>query len=170
MGPVPAPTYWLGAQQEPTAQPTGPCPNVKERHIFDIVPWEFRRQLPARLLQRRLKGATARPVSMCCRLGLGHRLAPPPHQPSPGGSTSATPPQGGSDTRYEPGTSFTPWTGNMVYITAKESGKKPCAGLKYHSPLEGESARPGRSPQSSRWGDNAPPHLAESGSVDQPGV
>ena len=40
---------------------------------------------------------------------------------------------------------------------AKESGKKPCAGLEDHSPLEGESARPGRSPQSSRWGANAAP-------------
>ena len=40
---------------------------------------------------------------------------------------------------------------------AQESGKKLCAGLKNHSPLEGESARPGRSPQSSRWGANAAP-------------
>ena len=39
---------------------------------------------------------------------------------------------------------------------ARESGKEPCAGLKNHSPLEGESAR-GRSPQSSRWGANAAP-------------
>ena len=34
----------------------------------------------------------------------------------------------------------------------QEWGKEPCAGLKNHSPLEGESARPGRSPQSSRRG------------------
>ena len=40
---------------------------------------------------------------------------------------------------------------------AKESSKKPCAGLEDHSPLEGESARLGRSPQSSRWGGNAAP-------------
>ena len=39
---------------------------------------------------------------------------------------------------------------------AQESGKKLCAGLKNHSPLEGESAR-GRSPHSSRWGANAAP-------------
>ena len=38
---------------------------------------------------------------------------------------------------------------------ARESGKTPRAGLKNHSPLEGESARQGRSPQSSRWGANA---------------
>ena len=38
---------------------------------------------------------------------------------------------------------------------AQESGKKPCAGLKNHSALEGESARQGRSPQSSRWGADA---------------
>ena len=38
---------------------------------------------------------------------------------------------------------------------AKQSGKKPCASLKNHSPLEGESARQGRSPQSSRRGANA---------------
>ena len=55
-------------------------------------------------------------------------------------------------------------TGDVVYTLdrehglhpAKQSGKKPCAGLKNHSPLEGESARPGRSPQSSRWGANTP--------------
>ena len=40
------------------------------------------------------------------------------------------------------------------FYPAQESGKKPYAGLKYHSPLEGESAR-GRSPSSSRWGANA---------------
>ena len=72
---------------------------------------------------------------------------PPPHQPSPGSSASATPPQGGSDlrTNREHGLHH-----------ARESGKEPCAGLKNHSPLEGESAR-GRSPQSSRWGANAAP-------------
>ncbi len=37
---------------------------------------------------------------------------------------------------------------------AEESGKKPFAGLKNHSPLEGESARQGRSQRSSRWGAN----------------
>ena len=53
-------------------------------------------------------------------------------------------------------------TGDVVYTLdrehglhpAKQSGKKP--GLKDHSPLEGESARPGRSPQSiRRWGRGA---------------
>ena len=39
---------------------------------------------------------------------------------------------------------------------AEESGKKPFAGLKNHSPLEGESARQGRSPPSSRWGGREP--------------
>ena len=39
---------------------------------------------------------------------------------------------------------------------AEESGKKPFAGLKNHSPLEGESARQGRSPASSRWGGREP--------------
>ena len=29
---------------------------------------------------------------------------------------------------------------------------KPCAGLKNHSPLEGESVRQGLRPQSNRWG------------------
>ena len=52
---------------------------------------------------------------------------PPPHQPSPFGSASATPPPGGSDT------------------------PAPDAGL-CHSPLEGESVRPGLRPQSNRWG------------------
>ena len=33
---------------------------------------------------------------------------------------------------------------------ARESGRAPFASLKNHSPLEGKSARPGRSPQSSR--------------------
>ena len=100
--------------------------------------------------------ATPRPVSDDQRHYLGRGggcwLAPPPHQPSPAGSASATPPQGGSDTRgtnrgcrlhVRPGTWVT---------SATESAKKHCAGLKYHSPLEGESARPGRSPQSSRRG------------------
>ena len=36
-------------------------------------------------------------------------------------------------------------------------GKEVLAGLKNHSPLEEESARPGRSPQSSRWGVCAVP-------------
>ena len=40
---------------------------------------------------------------------------------------------------------------------AQESGKKLGSALKNHSPLEGESARPGRSPQSSRRGENATP-------------
>ncbi len=40
---------------------------------------------------------------------------------------------------------------------AKESGKEHCAGLKNHSPLEGESARQGRSPQSSRRGGTPRP-------------
>ena len=40
---------------------------------------------------------------------------------------------------------------------AQVSGKEACAGLKNHSPLEGESARPGRSPQSSRWGGTRRP-------------
>ena len=40
---------------------------------------------------------------------------------------------------------------------AGESGKTPYASLEYHSPLEGESARPGPIPQSSRWGANAAP-------------
>ena len=35
---------------------------------------------------------------------------------------------------------------------AREPGKAPYASLKNHSPLEGKSARPGRSPQSSRRG------------------
>ena len=39
------------------------------------------------------------------------------------------------------------------------SGKEPFAGLKNHSPLEGESARQGRSPQSNRWGGAPPPRL-----------
>ena len=55
-------------------------------------------------------------------------------------------------------------TGDVVYTLgrehdlhhAKESGKEPCAGLKNHSPLEGESAR-GRSPLSSRRGGTRRP-------------
>ena len=105
-------------------------------------------------------GGTRRPVSddqrHYRRQGGGNWLAPPPHQPSPDGLASATPPRGGSDTRVR--------TGDVVHTLdrehglhhAKESGKKPCAGLKHHSPLEGESAR-GRSPQSSRWGGTRRP-------------
>ncbi len=44
-------------------------------------------------------GPTRRPVSEIQRWVGGAGIAPPPHQPSPFGSTSATPPQGGSDTR-----------------------------------------------------------------------
>ena len=80
---------------------------------------------------------------------------PPPHQPSPFGSASATPPQGGSDTRV--------LTGNGVYTLdrehglhpAQETGKAPHASLKYHSHLEGESERQGLHPQSIRRGANA---------------
>ena len=60
----------------------------------------------------------------------GGSAPPPPHQPSPGGSASATPPQRGSDLE---------------------------ACIRRSPRLEGESARLGRSPQSSRWGANTPP-------------
>ena len=103
-------------------------------------------------------GQTRRPVSddqrHYRRQGGGYWLAPPPHQPSPAARLLRLPLEGGVIPAV--------LTGDVVYTLdrehglhpAKESGKKPCAGLEDHSPLEGESAR-GRSPQSSRWGANA---------------
>ena len=44
------------------------------------------------------RSRTQTPVSMYWKRGVRHWLAPPPHQPSPGGSASATPPQAESDT------------------------------------------------------------------------
>ena len=49
---------------------------------------------------------------------------------------------------------------------AGESGETPYASLEYHSPLEGESARPGRSPQSSRWGQTPPGDLQKITNID----
>ena len=54
--------------------------------------------------------------------------------PPPGALRAPTPPQGGGD--YSP--------------TLLQRGAE------YHSPLEGESAKQGRSPQLSRWGESAP--------------
>ncbi len=152
-------------------------------------------------------------ISGACR-------CPPPHQPSPSGSTSATPPPGGS-IPWERGrpariliqlgiaehqhdfagshhvggnhngqAEGEPWRRCRSILVAEmgeavpgivragrlrsqeafihtinrkqglhlaeESGKKPFAGLKNHSPLERESARQGRSPASSRWGGREP--------------
>ncbi len=64
----------------------------------------------------RMSCQTDRNSSTGSALQPGAPAPPPPHQPSPGGSTSATPPQGGSDTRgtnregclhIRPGTWFT---------------------------------------------------------------
>ena len=52
---------------------------------------------------------------------------------------------------------------------AQQSGKKSCASLKNHSPLEGESARQGRSPQSSRrGGKRGVPGVTTSGTAINP--
>ena len=73
--------------------PSGPRPTPPaNRSAISGVwapPHRISLRLAARLLQVPLKeGEDA-----------GRWLAPPPHQPSPGGSASATPPQGGSDGR-----------------------------------------------------------------------
>ncbi len=109
-----------------------------------LVPPPHQPSPAARLLRLPLKGGNCR----ACKDGQGGRgggywLAPPPHQPSPAGSASATPPPGGSDTEAS------------------------YAGLKNHSPLEGESAR-GRSPQSSRRGAAAASHRAGGGQTRRP--
>ena len=61
-------------------------------------------------------------------------MAPPPHQPSPDGSTSATPPQGGSDTRganrghrlhFRLGTWFTPCPGYRARSLVRRSRITP---------------------------------------------
>ncbi len=80
---------------------------------------------------------------------------PPPHQPSPFGSASATPPQGGSDTGVQPGNVVHTLDREHGLHPAQETGKEPHASLKNHSPLEGESERQGRSPPSIRRGANA---------------
>ena len=97
-----------------------------------------------RCAQRRVavSGRGAWPRAAVWRAG----VHPPPHQPSPTGSASATPPQGGSD-----------WQKEVPLLRLLLKGGVICGlhkALQYHSPLEGESAR-GRSPQSSRRGANA---------------
>ena len=55
-------------------------------------------------------------------------------------------------------------TGDVVYTLdrehglhpAKESGKKPCAGLEDHSPLEGESQKPSRQAKADAVGGGEP--------------
>ncbi len=51
---------------------------------------------------------------------------------------------------------------------AQESGKAPHASLKYHSPLEGESERQGRSPQSIRRGAYAASRKSRSAALAEP--
>ena len=93
------------------------------------------------------------------------------HQPSPGGfllkggvigppGSAGVPPASETCRRFRPRLRARAQTTNILYTINRKQGlhpakqwdKEPCAGLKNHSPLEGESARPGRSPQSSRWG------------------
>ena len=67
---------------------------------------------------------------------------PPPHQCEANASTSATPPQGGSDRSIE--------HANMALHNHQPSN---------HSPLEGESASQEQSSQASRWGDGHSPQI-----------
>ncbi len=60
---------------------------------------------------------------------------------------------------FRPGTWFTP---------ARETGKTPHASLKYHSPLEGESERQGRSPPSSRRGADTASRKSRSAAFAEP--
>ena len=68
-------------------------------------------------------------------------VSPPPHQPSPAGSASATPPQGGSDLKacIRSSSITPPWRGSR-----REGEARSRAG-------GGQTPRP----QSSRWGANA---------------
>ncbi len=88
--------------------------------------------LPA-ACQRRVGGDSASAV----RRSPGGRRPAPPHQPSPGGSTSATPPQGGSDTRVTnrgrrlhlgPGTWFTSCQGIGQEALCRPRGSLPPGG------------------------------------------
>ncbi len=51
---------------------------------------------------------------------------------------------------------------------AQESGKAPHASLEYHSPLEGESERQGRSPRSIRRGANSAFRKSRSAALTEP--
>ena len=106
-------------------------------------------------------GQTRRPVSddqrHYRRRGGGYWLAPPPHQPSPAARLLRLPLEGGVIPAVLTDDILDTLDREHGLHRAKESGKKLFAGLKNHSPLEGESARPGRSPQSSRRGGTRRP-------------
>ena len=92
-----------------------------------------------------------RPVSAAPSHGPEPSPTPPPHQPSPGWLRAhpcgaASPPHRIS-LRHSARLLRLPLQGGVI-----EFYWKPCAGLKYHSPLEGESVRQGLRPQSNRWG------------------
>ena len=104
-------------------------------------------------------GPTRRRVSEIQRWVGGAGVGPPPQKPSPCGSTSATPPQGGSDRRAKPhpgARASRPQPYSWLEVAERQrdvAGRQPpCrpiqqgAVCKYHSPLEGESARQGRMP------------------------
>ena len=82
---------------------------------------------------------------------------PPPHQPSPFGSASATPPQGGSDTGYEEGTEIVRWTGNMVYILPRNRARSPEQASRITPPLRGSRRDKGSARSRSGGGQNAAP-------------
>ena len=102
---------------------------------------------------------------------------PPPHQPSPVGDSPSRggvigPGSAGVPPAYCPCQCFRPrqrlrarvQTGNILYTIKPGTWLTPCHSVgqgalcrpQDHSPLEGESARPGRRPRSSRWGGAFP--------------
>ena len=60
----------------------------------------------------------------------------------------------GRDARAPRKPSSTQKTGNMVYFMPGNQARRLMQASSITPPLRGESARPGRSPQSSRWGAN----------------
>ncbi len=108
----------------------------------DHSPLEGESARPGRSPQSSRRGGTRRPVSddqrHYRRQGGGCWLAPPPHQPSPAARLLRLPLEGG-----------------VIHVRERRPGMALCK-PQDHSPLEGESARPGRSPQSSRRGGKHP--------------
>ena len=89
--------------------------------------------------------------------------ARPRSRTAPPGS-AGVPPASGTCRRFRPRLRTRAQTTNILDTInrkqglhpAKQWGKEPCAGLKITPPWRGKSARPGRSPRSSRWGSASP--------------